>query len=192
MNLRTNGPWPFHLLTNQQLQIPSMRRILSFREDLPTGSRKVNCLSWNRDRTADSCCVTTSVSASFFFLNAPPSPCSKKFQIKFFITLNGNLTGVVQLFNRLGIELWDQYNELNFNLQLPKIYSLIQRWNCRILTPIGKVTVAKTLILPKLNHLFISLPTPNLIFIYFSNFCGSQNVTRWKDKLLLKTFWREV
>jgi hypothetical protein len=31
----------------------------------------------------------------------------------------------------------------------------------RILTPIGRITVAKTLIIPKLNHLFISLPNPS-------------------------------
>ena len=30
----------------------------------------------------------------------------------------------------------------------------------RILSPIGRITVVKTLIIQKLNHLFISLPTP--------------------------------
>lgn len=59
----------------------------------------------------------------------------------------------------------DKITELNYNMQLPKILSLIQQWNRRILTPVGRVTVAKTLILPKLNHLFISLPTPNEAFL---------------------------
>eukprot|EP00105_Crassostrea_gigas_P040116 XP_019924264.1 PREDICTED: uncharacterized protein LOC109619185 [Crassostrea gigas] len=43
---------------------------------------------------------------------------------------------------------------------IPKIKSMIQHWNRRILTPIGRVTVVKSLIIPKINHLFISLPTP--------------------------------
>jgi hypothetical protein len=34
-------------------------------------------------------------------------------------------------------------------------------WKRRYLTPIGKITVIKTLLLPILNHLFISLPDPN-------------------------------
>jgi hypothetical protein len=38
--------------------------------------------------------------------------------------------------------------------------ALIEQWKRRILTPIGRTTVIKTLLIPKLNHLFISLPTP--------------------------------
>ena len=35
----------------------------------------------------------------------------------------------------------------------------------RVLTPLGKLVVIKTLILPKLNHLFIGLPCPSVDFI---------------------------
>ena len=69
--------------------------------------------------------------------------------------------------------------------------------NRRILNLFGRVSVAQTLILPKLNHLFISLPTPyrsllstlgNALF----QFCGSRDVPRLKektlDKMLLKIF----
>lgn len=49
---------------------------------------------------------------------------------------------------------------LNYNKQLPKVFSLIQQWRRRILTPIGRITVVKSLIIPKLNHLFILLPNP--------------------------------
>jgi hypothetical protein len=45
--------------------------------------------------------------------------------------------------------------------QLPNILVLIQQWKRRILTPIRRIIVAKTLIIPKLNHLFISLPNPS-------------------------------
>ena len=51
--------------------------------------------------------------------------------------------------------------DLNYETLLPKIHALIQQWNRRILTPLGRVTVIKTLILPKYNHLFMSLPNPN-------------------------------
>lgn len=38
---------------------------------------------------------------------------------------------------------------------------MIQQWKRRILTPLGRVTVVKTLLLPKLNHLFIYLSSPD-------------------------------
>ena len=42
--------------------------------------------------------------------------------------------------------------ELNYNKQIPKIKSLIQQWKRRILTPIGRTTVVKTIIIPKVNN----------------------------------------
>lgn len=68
-------------------------------------------------------------------------------------------------FSLLGINFsvdLETITDINYNLILPKVKSLIQQWNRRILTPIGRVTVVKTLILPKLNHLFISLPAPSI------------------------------
>jgi hypothetical protein len=43
---------------------------------------------------------------------------------------------------------------------MPKIAALIEQRRRRILTPIGRTTVIKTLFIPKLNHLFISLKSP--------------------------------
>ena len=66
-------------------------------------------------------------------------------------------------FNLLGINFsvdLEEIENINFGLQIPKIVALIEQWKRRILTPIGRVTVIKTLLIPKLNHLFISLPTP--------------------------------
>ena len=37
---------------------------------------------------------------------------------------------------------------------------MLQQWKRRNLTPIGCVTVVKSLVIPKINHLFMSLPTP--------------------------------
>jgi hypothetical protein len=51
--------------------------------------------------------------------------------------------------------------DLNYNTQIPKIKTLIHHWKRRQLTTIGRVTVVKPLLQPKLNHLFIALPNPN-------------------------------
>ena len=56
--------------------------------------------------------------------------------------------------------------DLNLSAKLTEIKDLINIWNRRYLTPIRKVTVIKTpFFLAKLNHLFLSLPNPNDIWI---------------------------
>jgi tetrahydromethanopterin S-methyltransferase subunit E len=68
------------------------------------------------------------------------------------------------------------YSGNNFGTRLEGmsfgILEMIQRWKCHILTPIGRITVAKTLIIPKLNHLFetiSNLTTQLFKFIWGSN-----------------------
>ena len=50
---------------------------------------------------------------------------------------------------------------LNFTDKISNIKTKINYCNCRSLTPIGRITVIKSLLLSSLNHLFISLPNPN-------------------------------
>ena len=50
--------------------------------------------------------------------------------------------------------------ELNYNDKLVKLDNIIAHWNRRELTPLGRITVVKTLILPMFIHLFVSLPQP--------------------------------
>ena len=50
---------------------------------------------------------------------------------------------------------------LNYDKKLVKIKSLIAQWSKRRLTPIGRLTIIKTLLVSQLNHLFISLPNPD-------------------------------
>ena len=50
--------------------------------------------------------------------------------------------------------------EINYINAINKVCKLINLWNNRSLTPLGKVTVIKTLLLPQFNHLFTSLLTP--------------------------------
>jgi hypothetical protein len=50
---------------------------------------------------------------------------------------------------------------LNFNKKLLDIEKEITHWNKRNITPYGKITVIKSLLLSKITHLFIALPKPN-------------------------------
>ena len=66
-------------------------------------------------------------------------------------------------FDLLGLTFSTDLNnmlDLNFQSKLKEIKNTIQSWESRYLTPMGKITVVKTFLLPKLNHLFQSLPTP--------------------------------
>ena len=51
--------------------------------------------------------------------------------------------------------------ELNFSHNIAQIRKLVSHWNKRYLTPLGKITVIKSIFLSKLNHLFSSLPNPD-------------------------------
>ena len=87
-------------------------------------------------------------------------------------------------FNLLGIEFsvdLKQIVDLNYNIQVPKIKALIQHWKRRILTPIGRVTVVKSLLLPILNHLFIALPNPNNDILSSLNNCFFEFI--WNSKI---------
>ena len=73
--------------------------------------------------------------------------------------------------------------EINYDKKICEIKNLINIWEKRYLTPIGKVTVVKTFILAKLNHLFLGFPnpTPQLLKklkIYVTNFYGQINLTK--------------
>ena len=52
-------------------------------------------------------------------------------------------------------------DDLYYRPFIKKIDDLLKTWKHRSLTPVGKVTILKTLVIPKLNHLLISLPSPS-------------------------------
>ena len=54
----------------------------------------------------------------------------------------------------------DNITTINITNKLPSIEKEILQWKSRHLTLIGKITVAKALLLSKLVHIFISLPNP--------------------------------
>lgn len=73
--------------------------------------------------------------------------------------------------------------DMNYNLQIPKIIALVEQWKRRILTPIRRTTVIKSLLIPKLNHLFISLPNPKKETISYLN----KTIFEfwWKSKIII-------
>jgi hypothetical protein len=67
-------------------------------------------------------------------------------------------------FTLLGINFsvnLEQIIELNYDSKIIEIQKLMKVWSIRILTVLGRITVLKSLILPKLVHLLTALPNPS-------------------------------
>lgn len=86
---------------------------------------------------------------------------------------------------------------LNYDKKILEIESLLKQWSKRNLTPIGRITVVKTLALPKLIHLFSSLPNPDSRFIQkldtlFYSFVWQKPVGKVKRETLVKDYFEGV
>ena len=67
-------------------------------------------------------------------------------------------------FTALGVEFTvDLKNiaDININKKLTSMTNLINQWSKRDLTPLGRITVLKTLIISKIVHLLLALPSPS-------------------------------
>ena len=90
---------------------------------------------------------------------------SKKHSKEVFHDVRRNLDWGSTHFNLLGIDFSTKLNDIvrvNYGNVIPKKDALLNQWKRRLLTPFGRVTVLKTLIIPKLNHLFIALPNQSV------------------------------
>jgi len=68
-----------------------------------------------------------------------------------------------QTFDMLGLTFHvdlDKMIDLNYTNKLSRVKALLKSWSRRILTPIGRIQVIKTIVLPVLTHLLVSLPNP--------------------------------
>ena len=86
----------------------------------------------------------------------------------------------VNEFELLGIKFSNNLSnicELNFRDKLNEIQSCIRLWKWRSLTLIGKITIIKSLLISKLNHLFLALPSPEPAII------------KEIEKLIFKFLW---
>ena len=59
--------------------------------------------------------------------------------------------------------------QINYGNAILKIEKSIGTWKKRYFTPLGKITVIKSLLLSQLNHLFMSIPLPG------NDFCENLN-----------------
>ena len=78
------------------------------------------------------------------------------------------LDWIIEPFSVLGIIFSTKLRDipdLNFNKKMQDIQSAITQWKKRNLTVLGKITVAKTILLSKITHLLISIPSPSKIVI---------------------------
>ena len=59
----------------------------------------------------------------------------------------------------------DNITELNLERKIPFLESEIAQWSRRHITPIGKITIIKSLIISKFVHLLIALPNPKQNYV---------------------------
>ena len=69
--------------------------------------------------------------------------------------------------------------KLNYDKILQDIQKLLNQWSRRLLTPLGRITVIKSLALSKLNHLFAALPNP------------PDNIIQSLNNLFYKFIWQK-
>ena len=99
-------------------------------------------------------------------------------------------------FTLLGIKFSNNLKEiveLNYKEKIIQIKNLLNVWAKRILTPIGKITVIKSLALPKINHLIFSIPNPNENMIkdiesIFFNFLWDKKPDKIKRETVYKDY----
>ena len=71
-------------------------------------------------------------------------------------------------FKLLGINFsvdLSEIEKMNYQPKLKEIENTIKIWTNQILSPIGKITVVKSLIISKLNHLFLTIPSPSKVIL---------------------------
>ena len=83
--------------------------------------------------------------------------------------------------------------KLNYDKKLVKIKTIIEQWKKRNLTPIGRITLIKSLLISQLNHLFITLPNPPVSVIkdlnkLIFNFLWKSNVDKIKRKVVTQKY----
>ena len=109
-------------------------------------------------------------------------PWQGKFGFKWSTTFE--ILGIYYDVNRM-----NEITDLNINRKLGEIKKLTRVWQSRNLTPYGKVTIIKSLLLSKITHMLLSLPSPNFLSIKelnntFSNFLWCGKPPKWCKEIL--------
>ena len=109
-------------------------------------------------------------------------PWQGKFGFKWATTFE--ILGIYFDINRMG-----EITKLNAFRKMGEIKKLIRTWQSRNMTPYGKVTLIKSLLISKITHMLVSLPSPNFLCIKeientFSNFLWSEKPPKWRKEIL--------
>ena len=83
--------------------------------------------------------------------------------------------------------------DLNYTKKIREMKNTLIQWSKRNLTPFGKITVLKTLVVSKINHLLLALPNPPDIVLkeintLFFNFIWNNSRDRIKRKISIKDY----
>ena len=88
-----------------------------------------------------------------------------------------------KVFKILGIKFTTnikEISEINFKNKLFEIKQIINRWMKRVITPLGRIAIIKSLLISKLNYLFLTLSNPRGVFLKELNHILFQFV--WSSK----------
>jgi hypothetical protein len=107
-----------------------------------------------------------------------------------------NLSWEQNNFTILGITFSTYLSEiinLNYEKKIEEIKNLFLSWSKRMISPMGKIVVVKTLALAKLNHLILGIPNPPIEKIHaiqkqFYNFIWSNSKDKIKRKVLTQEY----
>ena len=77
---------------------------------------------------------------------------------------------------------FEQLIELDYKPKFQEKDNIIKQWSNQYLTLLGKITLIKTLMISKLNHVFLSIPNPNenMLNQFISNIYNF--IVGWKTK----------
>ena len=100
------------------------------------------------------------------------------------------------MFKALGIKFTkrlDEISDINYQDKIKEMKVLLTHWSKRNLTPIGRITVIKSLALSKINHLILSLPNPSQKIIteihnMFYDFLWQKGQDRIKRALIIQSY----
>ena len=98
-----------------------------------------------------------------------------------------------QQFTSLGIvydiNKFNNITDLNIEIKLGEIHKLIGLWNARNLTPYGKIMIIKSLLISKVTHILLSLPSPTIELMnklekLFQNFLWGKKTQKFRKEIM--------
>ena len=121
---------------------------------------------------------------------------SKKFSKEIFHHSRWKLNWSNTNFEMLGIKFSVNLREMidiNYDNKLLNIKKIIDQWKGRKLTPLGRLSIIKSLLIPKLNHLILTLPNPGEEYLKkiefeFYKFLWGSNVHKIKKNTIVQDY----